>query len=466
MDALQLIEPPPRGKRPAGVPAMPAGRRTSGALADARLADSGHDPLTGLPNQSTIARHLEHELARAERDGELVAALYVDLDHFKHVNDALGHAAGDEALVHVAGRIRRATRGTELVARLGSDEFVHLCRVATPDAARATAAKLIEQLDAPLRVQDVEFQLGASIGIAIAPGHGRDARELLKHAHAAMYRAKHAGRCTWALYTDRDDEDSHRRLTLTARLRHALAGDELVLHYQPLYDVAAGTVHGVEALVRWQDPATGLVQPAAFIPHAEESRLITDIGAWVVDAVCRQAAAWRAQGIAPRISINASPRELRDAGYADRLAAALARHELAPRQFMIEVTESALVTPKGELPTLDALRQLGVVLAIDDFGTRSSSLARLRDLPVGVLKIDRAFLLDVPRDPQAAAIVEAIASLGRALDMDVVAVGIETPAQLELAERAGCRYAQGHHLAWPMPAAEMTARLEATRDAA
>ena len=328
------------------------------------------------------------------------------------------------------------------------------------------AAKLVEQLDAPLRVKDVEFQLGASIGIAIAPGHGRDARELLKHAHAAMHRAKHAGRGTWAVYADGDEEDSHRRLTLTARLRRALADDELVLHYQPLFDVAAGAVHGVEALVRWQDPATGLVQPAAFIPHAEESRLITDIGAWVVDAVCRQAAAWRAQGLAPRISINAAPRELRDAGYAGRLAAALARHELAPRQFMIEVTESALVAPKGELPTLDALHQLGVALAIDDFGTRYSSLARLRDLPVGVLKIDRAFLLDVPRDPQAAAIVEAIASLGRALDMDVVAEGIETPAQLELAERAGCRYAQGYHLAWPMPAAEMTARLEATRDAA
>ena len=440
---------------------MPAGRRSSGALADARLAELGHDPLTGLPNQSTIARHLEH----AQSDGEMVAALYVDLDHFKHVNDALGHAAGDEVLVHVAERIRRATRGTELVARVGSDEFVHLCRVASPDAARATAAKLIEQLDAPLRVQGVEFQLGASIDIAIAPGHGRDARELLMHAHAAMHRAKHAGRSTWALYADGDEEDSHRRLTLTARLRRALADDELVLHYQPLYDVAAGAIHGVEALVRWQDPAKGLVQPAAFIPHAEESRLITDIGAWVVDAVCRQAAAWRAQGLAPRISINAAPRELRDAGYRPPGRRADAPRA-APRQFMIEVTESALVAPRGELPTLDALHRLGVVLAIDDFGTRYSSLARLRDLPVGVLKIDRAFLLDVPRDPQAAAIVEAIASLGRALDMDVVAEGIETPAQLELAERAGCRYAQGYHLAWPLPAAEMTARLEAARDAA
>ncbi len=415
-----------------------------------------HDALTGLPNRRNLEEQLGRELPRAACERERVALLCMDLDHFKLVNDSLGHAAGDVVLRQVAARISGVTRASDLLARLGGDEFVLLLPGLGASAVEAAAGKVLAALDEPLTVEGQEFRLGASIGIAFGPVPGIDAGALLRRADAAMYEAKQAGRDACAVY--RTDDQDHRRaqLTLGARLRRALAEEEFALHYQPIHDLGTGRVRGVEALVRWRRPDGTLAAPATFVPHAESTGLITRIGAWVVEAACRQAAAWRAQGLTPMVSINAVPRELRDDGYVDRLAMALVRHRVPPHQLVIEVTESAMHGSDRVAAVLDELSGLGVRLAIDDFGTEYSSLGRLRELPVEVLKVDRSFLQGVPGDQQAAAIVQAVTTLAGGLDLHVVAEGIETAAQHDFAARAGCHYGQGFFFARPLPAAEVT----------
>ncbi len=418
-----------------------------------------HDPLTGLPNRSTVEEQLDRDLARAIRTGDTVAALYIDLDRFKLVNDSLGHAAGDHVLVEVAERIRAVTRAGDLLARLGGDEFMLVCAGIEAAEAEAVAEKVLAVLDATIALDGAEFHIGASIGIALGPRDGSAAAELIKHADAAMYEAKRAGRDAYAVHVPHH-EDAHGRLTLTARLRAALAEEEFLLHYQPIFDLRAGGLCGVEALVRWQDPAAGMIPPDHFIPHAEDTGLITRIGAWVLEAVCRQGAEWTAMGLCPRLAFNASPRELRDAHYVDRVAAALARHGLEPGQLLIEVRESPMHEADRTADVIERLHRLGVKLALDDFGTEHSSLSRLRALPVQVLKVDRSFLRDVPDDVASAGIVRSIATLGAALGMDVVAEGIESLEQLRFAAAAGCGFGQGYHFARPLPPAEMTVLLQ------
>ena len=414
-----------------------------------------HDPLTGLPNRATVEEQLERELARAVREDGTVAVLYVDLDQFKLVNDSLGHAAGDRVLVEVADRIRALTRGGDLLARMGGDEFLLLCPGLAAAESGATASRILDSLNASLVIDGAEFQVGASIGIAVGPHDGRTAAELFKRADAAMYQAKRAGRDSFALYSD-DAGESRRRLTLTARLRRALAEDQLVLHYQPVHDLPTGALNGVEALVRWQDPERGLVPPGEFLPHAEQTGLIRHIGDWVLEHACRQAAEWTLLGLLPRMAFNASPRELCDERYVDRVADALARHGLDPGGLLIEVSESAMHESARATGVIQRLHELGVVLALDDFGTEHSSLSRLLELPVQVLKVDRSFLCGAPEDAAGATIVRAIATLGAGLGMDVVAEGIETEEQLRFARAAGCGFGQGYLFARPLPAAEVT----------
>ena len=426
---------------------------------EARLAHLAyHDPLTGLPNRTNVEESLARDLARAQREGATVAALYLDLDHFKLVNDSLGHAAGDHVLIEVARRISGVTRAGDLLARLGGDEFMLVCPGLDAGGAEAVAEKILATLDDTLVVDGAEFRIGASIGVAVGPDDGAGAEDLLKHADTAMYAAKRAGRDSYALYSA-SAEDTRGKLTLTARLRRALAEDEFVLHYQPIHDLATGQLRGLEALIRWHDPHLGFIPPDAFIPHAEQTGLITRIGAWVIEETCRQTAAWAALGFRPRNGWNASPRELSDETYADRVADALARHGLEPGQMIIEVRESAIHEVDRTMEMLARLHKLGVKLAIDDFGTEHSSLSRLRALPVQVLKVDRSFLRDLPADGPSGAIVRAIATLGAGLGMDVVAEGIETADQLAFCAAAGCGFGQGYHFARPLPADAIEALL-------
>jgi diguanylate cyclase (GGDEF)-like protein/PAS domain S-box-containing protein len=416
-----------------------------------------HDPLTGLANRAKLEEHAALALARARRHGRAAAILYIDLDRFKLVNDTLGHAAGDELLRQVSERLAERTRATDLLARHGGDEFMLLLADLDGDA-RATADRVahdvLATLERPFTIEGHEFEIAASLGIASYPDDGAELSDVLKRADDALYAAKRDGRGT-IRFAAAEQAPATGRLTLTARLRRALARDEFELHYQPVYRVETGEAVAVEALLRWHDPERGMVAPGEFIPAAEDSGLIEPIGDWVVDAVIAQAAAWRELGLRPDIAFNVSPRQLRSSGFADRLLDKLSAVDAG--QFIAEITESAaMADPEYTVPLLDRLAASGLKLAIDDFGADFSSLARLRDLPVHELKIDRSFLRDVPGDGRSAAIVTAVIQLAQALELAGVAEGVETAEQLEFLARHGCALAQGFHLARPLPAAAVT----------
>ena len=417
------------------------------------------DTVTGLPNRARLRERLEAEIDRARELGGHVALLYIDLDRFKLVNDALGHAAGDALLRDAGDRILAALGGAGMLARHGGDEFVVLLGPADagrPENAERLATRIMSALRTPFALRGTEFELGASVGVAHYPEHGADPDALLEHADAAMYQAKCDGRRRVRVFLA-DEEDSRRRLTLTARLRRALASDEFVLHYQPVFDLVTGAPVSLEALIRWEHPEHGLVPPAEFIPHAEETGFIDELGAWVVEAACEQAAFWRDLGLSPQISFNVAPGQLRRHDLADTVAAAIAARDLEPEQFGIEVTESAAVEDLDRARgTLQRLRDLGLRVAIDDFGASHSSLGRLRKLPVDLLKIDRSFLTDVPQDPEAAAIVTAVLTLGAGLGLGAVAEGIETDGQRRFLVSEGCPLGQGYHLGRPQPVADTT----------
>jgi diguanylate cyclase (GGDEF)-like protein/PAS domain S-box-containing protein len=417
-----------------------------------------HDALTGLPNRALLREHLELAVARARRHGRAVALLYLDLNNFKLVNDSLGHAAGDEVLKRVARRLHSITRATDLLARHGGDEFLLLLSdlegTGAPGA-EAAAAKLARALDEPFRIAGAEFQIGAAVGISLFPADAEDPDRLLQHADAAMYQAKRSDRGALALYTDHEG-DPLERLSLTARLRWALERGELELYYQPIVRLADGGLHRVEALLRWREPQRGLLLPAAYIALAEDTGLIGPIGDWVRRELFRQAAAWRDAGHPVPVSFNASPAELRPHRFAAQLATGLAEHGLDPGLVCVEITESSVMDASERTePALHELRELGVTIAIDDFGAGHSSLSRLRTLPVDVLKIDQSFITDVPGGAAASSMLTAILRLARALDMEAVAEGVESEAQRQFLVEQGCPLAQGFALGRPAPAAEL-----------
>jgi diguanylate cyclase (GGDEF)-like protein/PAS domain S-box-containing protein len=417
-----------------------------------------HDSLTGLPNRALLAEHLELALARARRTASSVALLYLDLDDFKLVNDSLGHAAGDQLLCQIAMRLQDRRRETDLLARQGGDEFLLLLSDVDGDAvgsARVAAAGILESLANPFSIAGTDFHVGASIGIAVFPRDANDGEELLRHADAAMYQAKARGRNTVAVYSG-EAHQSRERLSLSTRLRRAIARDELVLHWQPIVDPRDGTLRKTEALVRWDDPSRGIVPPVEFIPFAEDTGLIDDVGEWVLEALCRQRLAWQAAGLDPEVTFNVSPRELRRTVFAEHLRARLGAHGLDPSRVTVEVTESAAMGDHGVTePVLRDLAGAGFKVAIDDFGAGYSSLSRLRDLPVQLLKIDRSFLRDVPDRPEATAVVTAILELASALGMETVAEGVETAKQRDFLIARGCTLAQGFLLGRPVPARDL-----------
>jgi diguanylate cyclase (GGDEF)-like protein/PAS domain S-box-containing protein len=435
--------------------------RTRGEERVAHLAY--HDHVTGLPNRRKLAEALDQALATARGiTGSGLALLWLDIDAFKAVNDGLGHAAGDELLRGIAVRLAGVVGDAGLLARHGGDEFVVLLGGCGADAqarAQAVAGRLLDVLGHPFEIHGTELEVGGSIGIAVCQDATTAADDLLARADAAMYRAKRAGGRSCALWSP-EGADSYGRLTLPARLRRAIAEDRLLLHYQPIVSAATGATPAFEALVRWRDTDGTLIPPGVFIAAAESSGVIVELGAWVADAVCAQLRRWRDAGLHAAVSINASPRELAREDFAPRLAETVARHGVEPAQLMVEVTESALMgQPERVDGVLAALRELGVRIGIDDFGADHSSLNRLRSLPVDALKIDRAFLQDVPEDPRATALVRAIVGLGQALGMVVVAEGVERAAQKDVLREAGCDYFQGFYFSRPVPAEEAAALL-------
>ena len=438
-------------------------RRTPPTLAPSR--GPLRDALTGLADRSALEQRLSGALDEARARGTGVVLVYVDLDDFKLVNDGLGHAAGDDLLRQVAGRLSGVTRPGDFLARQGGDEFLLLIqpvpgdRVAAEAAATAVGDRIAVAFDEPFQVGDAEFQIRASVGASLFPFDADDGETLRQHADAAMYDAKAAGGGL-AFYTPSAQQPLE-RLALAARIRRGLELGHFALHYQPIYRLDDLVPVGVEALARWNDPDTGSIPPDEFIPVAEKTGMIDRLGDWVLGELCSQAVAWAERGLYPNFGINVSPRQLRRSGFADRFAAQLAAHDIAPHRVVVELTETAwTVEASRNLPVLAQLRSHGIALALDDFGAGYSSLARLRELPVDVIKVDRAFLNGIPDEPQAVAVVDAILQLADACGCDVVAEGVEEQGQLDYLTGQSCRLAQGFGLARPGPAAAITELLE------
>jgi diguanylate cyclase (GGDEF)-like protein/PAS domain S-box-containing protein len=411
------------------------------------------DPLTGLANRAELESRLRSAVARGGR----VALLLVDLDNFRLVNDSLGHGAGDRLLRGIAARLHGVEGAGGLLARAGGDEFAVL--LAGEEGPEVAAAAVADRLAEPFEVAGAEFHVEASIGISIFPDDADGPEALLQHADAAMYQSKGRGRAASTVYAH-VTHDPLERLSLSARLRRAIAAGELELHYQPIVWTSSGRLHSMEALLRWNDPERGLVQPDRFIPAAEEMGLLDVIGDWVVTAVTRQVRDWQRAGLDPQVSFNVSARELHRPDFAADLGGRLAAAGVDPSCLTMELTESATLREAERIgPLLGDLRALGLRLAIDDFGSGWSSLSRLRLMPVQILKIDRSFLREIPDDPEAGAIVRAVIALADALGVTTVAEGVERPIQQNFLAALGCPLAQGRLFGDAVPAAAMTERL-------
>ena len=417
-----------------------------------------HDELTGLPNRRLLISHLDRALNRATRQRTMGAVLFIDLDRFKLVNDSLGHGTGDELLRLVTQRLRSSLRTADFLARFGGDEFIVLLEQTSHDGAGTVAQHVIDRLSEPfLLPEGDEIYIGASVGISFFPEDSTRAEQLLQHADAALYQAKAAGKSTYRVYSSDLTAVANSRLTIEAQLRRALERDEFVLHYQPLVSLVTGTVFGLEALIRWDDPERGFVAPGEFLPVAEETGLIVPIGNRMLKVAAAQMKTWREAGLAlDLMAVNISPRQFRHLDFADSLAATLRETGLPPELLELEITEETLMDSLAATrTTLAALKSLGVGLAVDDFGTGYSSLAYLKTLPCDTLKIDRSFITDLGQDPASGAIVTAIIRLAECLGLAVLAEGIETQHQRDILSESGCLMGQGHLFARAVPAGEV-----------
>jgi len=418
-----------------------------------------HDVLTGLPNRLLMTERLSLAIGLAQRHGRQVALLFLDMDRFKHINDSLGHVVGDELLQSVAGRLVACVRATDTVCRHGGDEFVILLAdIDKPQDAAHVAEKLHLASALPHLVGGHELHVSLSIGISIYPDDGSDANTLMGNADTAMYHAKASGRNTYRFFRADMNARAVRRLLVEGRLRRALKEDEFVLHYQPQIDLVSGAMTGAEALIRWRDPELGLVYPGEFITIAEECGLIVPIGRWVLREACRQVQAWRDAGLpAGTVAVNISAVEFRQRDLLDGVALILKETGLASRYLELELTESVLMDhAESSVAVLEALKAMGVSLAIDDFGTGYSSLSYLKRFPIGTLKIDQSFVRDIATDADDATIVSAVIGMGRNLKQRVIAVGVETPAQLAFLRTHQCDEGQGFELSYPLSAHDFT----------
>ncbi|MBB3676450.1 putative bifunctional diguanylate cyclase/phosphodiesterase [Modestobacter versicolor] len=427
------------------------------ALADSRR-QARTDELTGLPNRRSVFESLARADARLTA-GEPIAVLVVDLDRFKEINDSLGHVAGDELLRQVGPRLAAHLRSDDLLARLGGDEFVVLAHDVRPSDALALAGRLRDELRRPFRFGSMELTVDASVGVAIGPLHSASAEELLQLADLAMYSAKRS-RCGVALYDDTRDGEGRHRLETVEQLRTGISAGQLVLHYQPKLDLRTGEVDGVEALVRWQHPERGLLPPDSFIDLAESAGLMSRLTATVLDQALAQCRAWADAGLVLDVSVNISPTDLVDEAFPAEVARQLHLHRLPPTRLVLEVTESLLMADRERaVRVLQQLRDTGVGISIDDYGTGYSSLAYLASLPVTELKLDRAFITSMPSSPRAEAVVTSTLQLARSLGLVLVAEGAEDAETVAALGDLDCDLVQGYHVSRPLPPEQLAAWL-------
>jgi len=423
-----------------------------------------HDPLTKLPNRTLALDRLIQALARSRRSGGSVAVLFIDIDHFKVVNDSLGHQVGDQLLIEVAKRLQGVLRQSDTVARFGGDEYVMICdELADEPGAIRMTERVETALARPVELQGEEQAVTASIGVAIARGPDDDPDALIRDADAAMYRAKELGRARYEVFDQEMRSRAVSRLETERALRRALRDGELRLHYQPIVSLTTGKIVEIEALLRWERPDVGLVLPSDFLPVAIETGLIVSIGSWVLQEVARAASRWRAAygDLAPLpVNINVSSRELTPA-LPDLVAQVVLECDIAASDLGVEITESGLMEDRSPpTPILAQLGGLGVKMRLDDFGTGYSSLSHLRGLPIDGFKIDRSFVATLDRGTGDTTIVSTMSAMGKSLGLTVVAEGVETAEQAEAVRMLGCDMAQGHHFAEPVPAEALTGLLD------
>jgi diguanylate cyclase (GGDEF)-like protein/PAS domain S-box-containing protein len=419
---------------------------------------TNQDTLTGLANRNLLRDRLSQELAYADRYGHAVWVVFVDLDHFKFVNDTLGHKAGDALLKTVSERLQEAVRETDTVARIGGDEFVLILPERSDEnLAMRVIQRIKDSVVLPFQVEGHEFFITCSIGMSVYPADGKDPETLMKNADIAMYRAKEIGRNNSQFYTPAMNERALERLQLEGDLRAALEQDQFELHYQPQVDLRTGKVIGVEALIRWNHPEFGMVAPSRFISLAEETGLIVPIGAWVIRTACAQNKAWQRAGRGNlKVAVNLSARQFAQHDLVELIALALAESKLEPQYLELELTESMVMADvESAIEILRKLNALGVQISIDDFGTGYSSLSYLKRFPIDILKIDQSFVRDITVDPDDAAIVSSIISLAHSLRLLVIAEGVETAEQLEYLKRNQCDQMQGYHFSRPLQVSKL-----------
>jgi diguanylate cyclase (GGDEF)-like protein/PAS domain S-box-containing protein len=422
-----------------------------------------YDSLTGLPNRMLLHDRIGQAIAQAQRNQEVLAIQFIDLDRFKTVNDSLGHAVGDRLLKTVAGRLESCIRGSDTIARIGGDEFVMvLGNLKAPEDARHVSQKVLDALSEPLMIDGHELKITPSIGICAYPHDGEDVETLMRNADTAMYYAKQMGRNNYQFFTQAMNDAAQQRLVIENDLRHAIERDEFILHYQPQLDLNTGAITGFEALVRWLHPQRGTLSPSVFIAAAEETGIIGPLGEWVLREACSEARAWRDAGYPElQVSVNCSAQQFQREGFVETVGLILRESGLPASRLELEITESVIVQRSEEVVARFAsLEALGVQISLDDFGTGYSSLSYLKRFAIHQLKIDQSFVRDISSDPDDAAIVSAIIAIAHSLGLKVVAEGVETAEQLAFLRSLGCDGAQGYYFSRPLPADEFTRLLE------
>jgi len=421
-----------------------------------------YDSLTGLPNRATFYSLIKQTLILARRDDISGGVMFIDLDRFKHINDTLGHAAGDELVRRVSARLKTCLRSSDVVARLGGDEFVvGLFDVKQQEDAAIVAQKMLATFATPFLIEGHEISISASIGISVYPNDGTEVDDLIKFADIAMYRAKERGRNTYLFYSNDMNVRSIEKLQMESNLRRAIDRKELLLHYQPQADIHTGEMTGAEVLIRWQHPERGMVSPGQFIPIAEETGLIVRIGRWVMDQAVAQNKAWQDKGLPIiKLAVNLAAQQFHPA-LTDEVSAILLEHDLSHEFLELEITESMVMhNPDQVVEMLKNMEKMGIKTSLDDFGTGYSSLSYLKRFPIYKLKVDQSFVRGLPGDEDDAAITRAIIGMGKSLGLRVIAEGVETREQLEFLRAEGCDEIQGYLFSKPIPADEFEKLLD------